>query len=1069
MWDKCFTLVACLFCICFMLTAQVGTEGSFLGTVTDTSGAVVPSAQIEVTHLGTGFKKTATAEADGSFNILALPIGRYSVSVRATGFKTWNLPDTELTVGSRVRVSPVLSVGETSESVSVTADAELLQTETTSAETVVQMQQIRSLPLPTRNPLALVAVAPGMQYLYTQSGGERGTYVQGQGMRQNKMGFQLDGVLSNAPMDEGGTAIPNVDAVAEFSVETLNFSAEYGRNPMQVKVATKSGTNEYHGAVWEFNQNDAYNARNTFSDTVPRVRRNQFGGAVGGPIFKNRTFFFGNFESTLIGNAQVWNAYAITPAMAQGDFSALGKTIIDPTTNSPFPGNVIPPDRISGAAQFLTPYLLTANSPGGYYRNQTNTSNNTYEGTIRIDQEITPNQRIYGRYVRVNQPSTAFGYSPSAVTNDTVNQNNLAVNYTWTASPTAVLTVGGGMMRTNETYQSDQLGVTNYTQEAGIQGFPTEGREKWIGLPNLNFANGYQGTYYSGWGAPGQLYGGVYNGKAALHWIKGTHTIALGGEYLNVTTYGDHGSCCVRGTFNFYNQYTNDGFADFLLGYTSGSSRNTPLANFGTQSAPYTAFYANDSWRIKPSLSLEYGLRYERWYGRHNERDAAATWDPGLGMIVAANMPDGNINMNAFGNTAQIAAYTSGLWMTARAAGYPDNLYEGNNNWGPRVGVVYRPFKRDIVLRAGYGIFYNTITGNRTASASVNPPFWGVESVGFGTNQLQPMETVWSADPNAFGIFSIWESQDPRIKPALTQEWNVTVQAALPFQTALTVSYVGTRVNREVNWMQYNAPTVGPHDDLQADRPQPALSDMNRLENFGRSWYNALQTKFEKRYSKGVAFTFAYSFSRTMGVGMDGVDEYSPILQYSPEWYNRGRAAYDIRQVEFATLVWELPYGRGRSYGSQSNRFVDAVLGGWNLNVTQSARSGQPLSIDGGYPNLGNGNGTRADIVGNPGLGNPSPSMWFNTAAFGSPALYTWGSSSMGIVEGPGFVQFNTGLSKQFRFTESKVLELRGEAFNVFNHVNYNNPDTGLTSGNFGQITSAATARYLQLGLKFMF
>jgi hypothetical protein len=351
----------------------------------------------------------------------------------------------------------------------------------------------------------------------------------------------------------------------------------------------------------------------------------------------------------------------------------------------------------------------------------------------------------------------------------------------------------------------------------------------------------------------------------------------------------------------------------------------------------------------------------------------------------------------------------------------------------------------------------------------VNPPFWGVESISYSQNQLQPIETIWSANPNAFGIFSIWESQDPRIKPARTQEWNVSLQTALPFQSALTVSYVGTKVDREVNWMQYNAAPIGPHDDLQADRPEPNLSDMNRLENFGRSWYNALQAKFEKRYSKGITYTLSYSFSRAMGIGVNGYDEYSPILQYSPESYNRGRAAFDIRHVEYATLLWELPFGRGRTYGSDVSRIVDAFAGGWNLTLTQQARSGDPLSIDGGYPNLGNGNGTRADVIANPGIDNPSPARWFNTAAFQAPPLYAFGNSGIGLIEGPGLLQFNIGLAKQFRFTESKSLEFRGEAFNALNRANYSDPDTNVASGNFGRITSANTARYMQLGLRFMF
>ena len=582
------------------------------------------------------------------------------------------------------------------ESISVTSDAELLQqrqqTEKSDVETVVQMQQIRQLPLDTRNPLALVSLVPGMHWVNTQSGGERATYVQGQGLRDNKTSFQLDGVSSNAPMDEGGTGIPNVDAVAEFSVETLNFSAENGRDPVQVHIATKSGGNEFHGAAWEFNQNDAYNARNTFAVSTPRVRRNQFGADIGGPVKRNKTFFFANFEGTVIHNAQIWNTQAVTGAMKQGDFSALSTTIIDPLTKTPFAGNVVPQNRISSASAYFLPKLLQANSANGLFRANTGTVNDTWEGTGRVDHQITDAQRIYGRYVTVREPSTLLGYAPTAVTNDRVEQHNVAVNYAWTLSPNTVFTAGGGMLRTRESYTNPDLGKNNDALSAGIQGFPTAGREKWIGPPNINFGSGYQGISYAGWGVPGALYGGVYNGKAEVHHTHGSHTLAAGIEYADVHTYGDHGSCCVRGTFGFGNLYTGDGFADYLLGYTSSSSRNAPLAAFGTDRAPYTGIYVNDEWRLRSNLSLQLGLRYERWFARHDSRNAASSWDPALQKVIAANQANGSINMSAFLTTPNVAAATANIWVTARQAGYPDGLWEGNGNWAPRIGAVYRPF-----------------------------------------------------------------------------------------------------------------------------------------------------------------------------------------------------------------------------------------------------------------------------------------------------------------------------------------------------------------------------------------
>jgi hypothetical protein len=270
-------------------------------------------------------------------------------------------------------------------------------------------------------------------------------------------------------------------------------------------------------------------------------------------------------------------------------------------------------------------------------------------------------------------------------------------------------------------------------------------------------------------------------------------------------------------------------------------------------------------------------------------------------------------------------------------------------------------------------------------------------------------------------------------------------------------------------YIPYNAPPIGPNANLQADRPDPLLSSISRLENFGRAWYHALQTKLERRFASGVAFTFSYSFSRSMTLGDNGVDEGTTILPYSPAWYNRGRAPFDYRHLEYATLLWDLPFGRGRKFHTDAGRLLDAVAGGWSLTFTQTARSGGPLSISGGYPNLGEGDGTRADIVGNPGIANPSPAAWFNTAAFVKPPLYAFGNSAQGILDGPGLLQFNTTLSKTFRVAERKRLQFRWDAFNTFNRVNYQGPSTNVASSLFGRVTGANTARYMQLGVKFLF
>jgi hypothetical protein len=364
-------------------------------------------------------------------------------------------------------------------------------------------------------------------------------------------------------------------------------------------------------------------------------------------------------------------------------------------------------------------------------------------------------------------------------------------------------------------------------------------------------------------------------------------------------------------------------------------------------------------------------------------------------------------------------------------------------------------------------MFYNSYTGNRGAS-SVTIPFWSQESLSIGLGQLQRWETIWPAQPQAFTAFSINEAAAWDIKPARTHEWNVTVQKELPFRSALTVSYVGTQVNNEIARDTYNAPSIGSHKSLQADRPNPRMGEVLLMHNTGSTWYHGLQTKLERRFEGGLTFGAGYAFSRSM---MENTPDCETCanLPFSPAWYNRGRTSFDRRHIEFATMVWEVPVGRGKKYLSGMNRVSDVVLGGWQLSAIQQAQSGVPLSISGGTSNLGNGYGTRADIVGDPHIDNPTPAVWFNKAAFKTPALYAFGNSGIGIVEGPGMFAINTSLAKNFHLTEQKYFQFRWESFNLTNRVNYGTPNTTVTSSNFGKITGAGSARYMQFGLKFLF
>ena len=1049
------------------LRGQVGTQGSILGTVVDSSKAVLPGATVTVTNLDTGLVQTATSDAAGNFEILALPIGAYSVTVSMTGFKTWQLARLVLTVGERSRVAPVLDVGNVSEQVSVVGGAALLQTERSSVQTVVQMEQIRELPLSIRNPVVLVNLVPGMRF--TGAGGpERGSTVQGFGTRSNQTEFQLDGLNANAAMDEGGITIPNVDTIAEFSVETSSFSAENGRNPLQVVMATKSGTNAFHGTAWEFNQNDRFSAKNAFSlSDPPKLDRNQYGAAVGGPVVHNRTFFFGSFEITPTRSEDLYNSVVVQEPMLSGDFSAASHAILDPRTGQPFPNNVIPGDRISSASTFFFPYLLTPNSPDGRFRAVAPVTDDTYQYTARVDHQLTSNQRVYGRWVMNKNTNDSPGYSPEVRSANETTQHNIGFNYTNTLTSNMLLTVTAGYLKSDNRFTSPVVGNENLAELAGIRGIGTAGREDFIGLPNVGIS-GYTG-FNTAFGVNGRLWSDVTNAKASLNWLRGAHSISTGYEFNDRSVFGRHGSHSPRGSFDFNGQYTGDGFADFLLGLTSGTRRNFPLETFGLERSPYSAAFAQDFWKVRSNLTVALGLRYEYWHSKKLSAGNGATFDPAIGKVIAGVDSDGNVDLTRQPVSPFLAAASEGLWVPANEVGVPAGLFKANGHLSPRVGVTWRPeIISDFVVRGGYGIYYNSFTGNRSASSIVGLPYWTWEALSFSALSPQQWETAWPADPQSFIQPSVGESPAWDIEPARTHEWNVSVQKGLPFKSALTVSYVGTRLRDQVSLYPYNEVPPGIYPDLQAAKPYPAFGEINVLENRGNSEYNGLQIKLERRFSDGLSVTGSYSLSKDTSDAVAD-DEAGRLQPFTPNGYLRGRSANDRRHMLWVNWVYELPFGRDKHFLNQLHPAAEAILGGWQLSGINSFVSGVPLSISVPGATLGNGWGTRANLVGDPDVADPSAAMWFNTSAFTAPGALEYGNSPIGVIEGPAQHILDLGLMKSFTMGAGRYIQVRIEAYNALNKVNLGNPGTTLGNDDFGQIFSAGGARTMQFGVKFVF
>jgi len=1049
--------------------AQIGSDASLLGVVTDSSGAVVPRATVTALNLDTGLQKTTNAGESGDFEIPVLPIGRYSVTVTHPGFSTWKAARVDLSVGSRQRIAPVLSPGEITQQINVEVAAELIQTDRSSVSTVVEEKQIRELPLNGRNPVQLVALAPGMQFL-GRSGPERGSTVQGVGGRDDQTEFQLDGLNANAGMDERGMAIPNVDTIAEFSVETNSFSADQGRNPLQVLMLTKSGTNRFHGTMWEFLRNEKLDAFNTFAKvpnaTKPKLSRNQFGSTLGGPVIRNKTFFFLSFEGTSIRQAKIYNSNTIAPEMLNGDFSSVATPIVDPLTKQPFPGNRIPADRIAASSKAFFPYLLLPNSSGLLFRGVAPQPEDTWEGTARVDHQITDRQRIYGRWVAFDNTQQSPDYRPDVVQTNNTRQHNIALNYTYNLKPTWLLTLGANYMNSFNRFSSPVVGIENLTEKAGIRGFSSAGREGSTGLPTVGIT-GYTG-FQAPWGNPGRLWMEAKNAKATTSLIRGKHTINLGYELNDRTTFGQHASFATRGNFTFNGQYTGNGFADYLLGYTSAAGRNFPLQTFGMKHAPYSALYLQDAWKVTPRLTVNLGVRYDRWHERRAVRGNVTSFEPSIGKAIAGEDKNGKVDLTAQPVAPFVAAATQGLWVPASQVGAPPGLFEANGYVSPRVGVAWRPTKKDdFVVRGGYGIFASSFIGNITASAIVGPPFWNYENPSYTAASLQRWETAFSDDPTVFlspGVSASYYD----ISAQKAHEWNISVQKGLPFSSAITVSYVGNRVLDVIGGDLRNEVRPGQYTDLQAARPYPRFAGITLYENLGRTWYNGLQVKLERRFTNGLLFNTAYAFSKHLldGVGSTVWDSPEP---YAPQGYNRGRSSFDRRHILNINAVYDLPFGRGRKYATGLNPIANGLLGGWQLTGIYAFTSGAPLTISVPGATLGNGRGTRANIVGDPGVSGSSAQRWFNPAAFAAPGQYQFGNSALGVLDGPGTHILDTGLMKNFYFLESRYVQFRWEMFNAPNHVNLSNPGTTLGTPTTGVILSAGAARQMQFALKFVF
>lgn len=1079
---------------CVMLYGQVGTA-RIRGLVLDPSGAPVPGAVIVLTNTQTSTTYKAQSNSDGQFSFDYLPIGTYSLTAEAKGFKR-HIQSGIILVGDQdLTVNALLQIGAVTQQVTVRSPAATVDTQNGTLRQTISRQQIVDLPLNGRNPLELVALSAGT---FETGGGsnDQSSTLPGEsffsvnGGRTNSVNFLLNGNDSNDPYTNVAAPVPEPDALAEFSVQTSNFSAAYGRSSGAiVNAITKSGTNQFHGSAFEFLRNGDADARNFFSTTQDTLDRNQFGGTLGGPVIiphlyngRDKTWFFGSYQGTREHSASSSGFLVLpTAAEAAGDFSSLTTPVIDPATGQQFPGNVIPTSDIdSYATKTLGLIYPTLSSPTpGAPSSTLQTVNEhfvlpnrnlTDQFLVRIDQNLsnTEHLTLSNFYWRYNKPVVASpaGLYPASTEGLYGFNDNAEATLTSSLSPRLVnlLTAGFNRVYSDQTLppyvSSRQIGLDVFSQP------PDPMTLSISGLSGVSFQPPVPNTR------------NTFTVQDAATLSFGRHMIKWGGEVQRIQQLWTFNNDFPNYDFNGF--YTGVGLADFLLGkpfylYEGGyQAMNTRFTGWN--------LYTEDSYKVNRKLTVDLGVRWEPWIAPHyvgvnkiaefSPADAAA----GIHSIIYDNAPPGILY---YGDPGVPKGGANSDW----------------KDFAPRVGFAY-DFRGNgkTVFRGGYGIFYDEPKDDMWNHANDNPPFGGVAYLQAGINapysyedpfngKPNPVESIFNPNPlSPFpgtpinGLFYFSSFHMPNV-----QQWNATLQEVLPGGLLAHASYVGSHGTHLI-WVRDADPPVwttnNTQSNIQQRRPyNPILGYTNTPFFDSYSNYNALQVGLTRRFSKGLALTANYTYEKAMDLNSDSVETiyFNPVDPYNLR-LDYGPSDFNLPQNFIASLVWQLPVPK------MQNRFLNGALRGWQINGIFSARSGPPFTIysyQSIFPTglnfqrpiqvlpdayLNRTGPTSARISGylNPAaFANPNPSLPY-------PQIYNdvVGRNSL---YAPGYKDADVSLFRTLNIEERFQVQLRAEAFNVFNSVNLGGPSPYFVDSQFGKITSAGSPRILQAGVRITF
>lgn len=1065
-------------------TAAQTSRATIRGIVRDPNRALVPGALLRLINNETQEQRTAQSGAEGEYAFGSLMPGSYRLEVEATGFATFAQSEIQLRVNQEVRLDVSLVVqGISTDSYMIVSPPSLLKEDSPALGTVIDNRQVTGLPLDGRNFYELNLLVPGaVPAAQGSAGSVRGDFAFSvNGAREDANNFLLDGVYNVDPKLNTFGVRPSVDAIREFEMLTSTYDASFGRNPgAQVNVVLKSGSNEFHGSAFEFFRNGALDARNYFApsnEAKPKYQRNQFGFSLGGPIRRDRTFFFTDYEGTRGREGITRSARVPTLLERAGDFSqtrdASGNPVFihDPflvnqmgqplpcnaiTQVGCFPNNIIPQNRFDPIGRAIAALYPAPNRPDPFQNFVSSPAqrdrNDTFD--VRLDHLMSEDSSWIFRYSfgdrNLFEPFSGTGFSllPGYGTDIPRRSQNVMLGETHIFSPSFINEARVAFNRVAIGVLQESFG-TSTNQAVGLPELSSNPRD--FGLSFITL------TGYSPLGDennnPQRSVTNTYQMLDTASYTRGRHFLKFGIDFRFVQQNGFR-DVQSRGFLTFIDstpqgQISGNALADLLLGFPirTGGARVDNAQHLRTESYD---FFINDSFRLTPNFTINAGLRYEYNSPPVDAFDRANIYDP----LTQSLVPVG----------------TNGV---------PRSGFEADkNNFAPRIGFAWTPTDSGkTVVRAGYGIYYDQSALAPGEALYFNAPY-------FDFNLYFPLPGLPLTLSNPFPSFFPFALPDSALaiqrdfRTSYMQHWNFNLQQQLGDSRVLEVAYVGSKGTKLVSARDINQPQ--PSALPFNPRPVQQFADINILESRASSNYHSLQAKFQQRLSRGLQFLSSYTWSKS-------IDDASNFFtsagdpNYPQDSYNagaeRGRSNFDVRHRLSVSYSYDLPFGRGQRFAADDG-FLTTLLTGWQTYGVLTLQTGRPFTValptdfdnsGTGFSSLGFGANDRPNVIGDPRLQTRTPDRWFNTAAFSLPAFGTFGSAGRNILDGPGYQNLNASLVKNTSLSERLNLQLRAEFFNLFNHPNFNLPDNFFGSPTFGRILSAQSPRHIQFGAKLLF